>query len=182
MRRVVLVRRGQVKITLACVRYPNHGPRVRQSAGLLLYPTSSARLEVLLVHPGGPFWARRDEGAWTIPKGEFDAAESPLAAAQREFREETGGAVEGPFVPLAPVRLAGGKRVYAFAVRADFDTAKLQSNRFTIEWPPRSGRMMSFPEIDRAEWFALEEARSKLNVAQRAWVDELAGKLSGEHT
>lgn len=146
---------------------------MRQSAGLLLYRGAPPHLEVLLVHPGGPFWARRDEGAWTIPKGEFAEGESPLAAARREFREETGVDVDGPFDALQPVRLAGGKRVHAFAVRADFDPAALVSNTFTIEWPPRSGRMQSFPEVDRAHWYPLEEAARKLHPAQAAWLPAL---------
>ena len=147
--------------------------RMRQSAGILLYRSQAGYLEVLLVHPGGPFWARRDDGAWTIPKGEFDDGESPLDAARREFREETGGDVAGPFHALQPVRLAGGKRVHAFAARGDFDVANLVSNSFTIEWPPRSGRMRAFPEVDRAQWFGLDEAASKLHPAQSAWLGEI---------
>ena len=162
-----------VKTTLANVVSGTAQVRMRQSAGLLLYRGSAAGLEVMLVHPGGPFWARRDEGAWTIPKGEFGDGESPLAAARREFREETGADVDGTFIPLTSVRLAGGKRVHAFAVRAEFDTETLTSNTFTIEWPPRSGRTQSFPEIDRAGWFGIEEARVKLHAAQRVWLDEL---------
>lgn len=146
---------------------------MRQSAGLLLYRPRESGIEVLLVHPGGPFWARRDEGAWTIPKGEFDADEAPLAAARREFVEETGADVDGRFIALAPVRQAGGKRVHAFAVEADFDPATLTSNTFEIEWPPRSGRLQRFPEVDRASWFSLEEAAIKLHPAQRAWLAEL---------
>ena len=151
---------------------------MRESAGLLLYRVRDSGIEVLLVHPGGPFWARRDEGAWTIPKGEFDASEAPLAAARREFLEETGAAVEGRFDALPAVRQAGGKRVHAFAVEADFDPATLSSNRFEIEWPPRSGRMQQFPEVDRAAWFSFAEAALKINPAQRAWlaeIDRLAG-------
>jgi len=147
---------------------------MRQSAGLLLYRIRDATIEVMLVHPGGPFWARRDEGAWTIPKGEFDANEAPLAAARREFREETGADVEGPFHALQPVRQAGGKRVLAFAVEADFDPATIASNTFEIEWPPRSGRLQRFPEIDQAAWFTVAQAGAKLHPAQRAWLDEVA--------
>jgi predicted NUDIX family NTP pyrophosphohydrolase len=147
---------------------------MRQSAGLLLYRVRDAAIEVMLVHPGGPFWARRDDGAWTIPKGEFDANESPLVAARREFHEETGADVAGPFHALQPVRQAGGKRLHAFAVEADFDPATLASNMFEIEWPPRSGRLQSFPEVDRAAWFTLALAAIKLHPAQRAWLDEIA--------
>lgn len=146
---------------------------MRQSAGLLLYRVRESGIEVLLVHPGGPFWARRDEGAWTIPKGELEADEAPLAAARREFLEETGAAVEGRFEALTPVRQTGGKRVYAFAIEADFDPATLASNTFEIEWPPRSGRMRHFPEIDRAAWFTSAEAALKIHPAQRAWLVEV---------
>ena len=144
-----------------------------QSAGLLLYRVRDAALEVLLVHPGGPFWTRRDDGAWTIPKGEFEAGEAPLAAARREFREETGREVEGRFHALEPIRQAGGKRVHAFAVEADFDPAGLASNTFELEWPPRSGRRQRFPEIDRAAWFTLAQAAVKVNPAQRRWLGEI---------
>ena len=146
---------------------------MRRSAGILLYRGAAADLEVLLVHPGGPFWARRDDGAWTIPKGEFTDDESPLAAACREFHEETGGVVEGPFHALQSVTLAGGKRVHAFAARGDFDPAKLVSNTFTIEWPPRSGRMRTFPEVDRAAWYTLNDAARKLHPVQCVWIDAL---------
>ena len=146
---------------------------MRQSAGILLYRGRPSSLEVLLVHPGGPFWARRDEGGWTIPKGEFAEDESPLDAARREFREETGADVDGPFHALPPVRLAGGKRVHAFAARGDFDPRTLVSNTFSLEWPPRSGRMRTFPEVDKAQWFALDEARSKLHPAQALWLAEV---------
>ena len=153
---------------------------MRESAGLLLYRVRDTAIEVLLVHPGGPFWARRDEGAWTIPKGEFDASgEAPLAAARREFREETGGEVDGPFHALQPVRQAGGKRVHAFAVEADFDPSGLASNTFELEWPPRSGRRQQFPEIDRAAWFTLPQAALKLNPAQRVWLGEIVNQVTG---
>jgi predicted NUDIX family NTP pyrophosphohydrolase len=155
---------------------------MRQSAGLLLYRVHDAAMEVMLVHPGGPFWARRDDGAWTIPKGEFDVNESPLTAARREFREETGADVAGPFRTLQPVRQAGGKRVHAFAVEADFDPATLTSNTFEIEWPPRSGRLQRFPEADRAAWFTFAQAATKLHPAQRAWLDELATHLGSRNT
>ena len=146
---------------------------MRQSAGLLLYRVRESGIEVLLVHPGGPFWVRRDEGAWSIPKGEFEANEAPLAAARREFLEETGAAVGGRFDALTPVRQAGGKRVHAFAIEAEFDPATLASNTFEIEWPPRSGRVQHFPEIDRAEWFTVADAASRMHPAQRAWLAEV---------
>ena len=148
---------------------------MRESAGLLLYRVRDAAIEVLLVHPGGPFWTRRDEGAWTIPKGEFDASvETALAAARREFREETGSDVDGRFHALQPIRQASGKRVHAFAIEADFDPAALSSNTFELEWPPRSGRLQRFPEVDRAAWFMLGPAALKLNPAQRAWLADVA--------
>jgi predicted NUDIX family NTP pyrophosphohydrolase len=145
----------------------------RTSAGLLLYRRREGALEVFLVHPGGPFWARKDAGAWSIPKGEIDQAEEPLAVAKREFTEETGFRAEGDFQPLAPITQAGGKTVQAWAVEGDCDPANLRSNVFSIEWPPRSGRQKSFPEVDRAAWFPLDVAREKINPAQIALLDEL---------
>jgi predicted NUDIX family NTP pyrophosphohydrolase len=138
-----------------------------------MYRRRDSTLEVFLVHPGGPFWAKKDAGAWSVPKGEIDPAEDPLAAARREFAEETGLAVEGRFQPLAPVTQAGGKIVQAWAVEGDLDPTALQSNSFSIEWPPRSGRQATFPEVDRAAWFPLEIARQKINPAQAALLDEL---------
>lgn len=146
----------------------------RQSAGILLFRGHGPDLEVLLVHPGGPLWARKDAGAWTIPKGEFGDDEDPLAAARREFAEETGQSLAGPFHPLAPVRQRAGKLVHAWACRGDFDPAALRSNTFELEWPPRSGRRQSFPEVDRAAFFSLAVARTKINPAQAALLDELA--------
>ena len=143
------------------------------SAGLLLYRRRGAALEVLLVHPGGPFWAKKDEGAWSIPKGEAAPGEDLLDRARREFEEETGFAVEGAFRPLTPVRQAGGKVVHAWALEGDIDTAALRSNRFSLEWPPRSGRIQENPEIDRAQWFELAEARRKINPGQLPLLDEL---------
>src|SRR5215472_17690164 len=125
----------------------------KQSAGLLLCRQSGGRLEVLLIHPGGPFWAKKDDGAWSIPKGEFTSDEDPLAAARREFEEELGSVVEGEFMPLGAVKQPGGKVVHAWAVRGEFDPPRLKSNLFSMEWPPRSGRQQEFPEVDRAEWF-----------------------------
>ena len=145
----------------------------RTSAGLLLYRRVHNAVEVLLVHPGGPFWAKKDDGAWSIPKGEFEAPEDPLAAALREFAEETGATLNGPFDALRPVRQSGGKVVYAFAVEGDLDADTVESNMFTMEWPPRSGRQASFPEIDRAAWFGIVEAQAKMLKGQLPLLDEL---------
>src|SRR5229473_5529026 len=134
----------------------------KSSAGLLLYRICEAAIEVLLVHPGGPYWKNKDESAWSIPKGEFLPEEDALAAARREFFEETGVAIEGELRALKPLRQPGGKIVHAWAVDADLDTATIVSNTIEIEWPPRSGRLQSFPEIDRGAWFSLPEARRKI--------------------
>lgn len=149
-----------------------------RSAGILVYRKREGGIEVLLVHPGGPFWARRDDGAWSIPKGEYDGEENPEAAARREFLEETGWMPAGEFLPLGEIRQKAGKSVTAFAIEGDFDAAALQSNSFEMEWPPRSGRKASFPEIDRAGWFALDAAREKMIEGQRELLDRLA-KLLG---
>ena len=144
-----------------------------------MYRGAGAELAVLLVHPGGPFWARKDLGAWSIPKGEYAGDEDPLAVAQREFAEETGARPRGKLRPLGEIAQAGGKRVTAWAVAGDFDPATLVSNTFETEWPPRSGRRRTFPEVDRAEWFSPDEAREKINAGQRAFIDrlvELVGK------
>lgn len=148
-------------------------PVTRRSAGLLMVRLGLAGPEVLLVHPGGPFWKRRDAGAWTIPKGEFAAGEDPLDAARREFEEETGVRPAGPFTPLGAVTQKAGKHVQAWAFEGDCDLAAIRSNTFRIEWPPRSGRMQEFPEVDRAEFFSLETARAKINPAQIAFLDEV---------
>jgi predicted NUDIX family NTP pyrophosphohydrolase len=148
------------------------------SAGLLLYRIRDGRPEVLIAHMGGPFWARKDEGAWSVFKGEYEEGEDPLVAARREFQEETGSPPpDGETIALGEVRQSGGKRVVAWAVEGDFDPAALQSNTFTIEWPPRSGRQAEFPEVDRAEWFDLDTARAKLVKAQAAFIDALEGGL-----
>ena len=147
------------------------------SAGILLYRETNGAREVLLAHPGGPFWARKDEGAWTIPKGLVESGADLLATAQREFTEETGFTAAGPFVPLEHVRQTSGKIVYAFACRGDFDPAKLISNMFEIEWPPRSGQRRQFPEVDRAAWFNLATARDKLIAYQRPFLIELEKTL-----
>ena len=148
-----------------------------KSAGILLYRLRKKFLEVFLVHPGGPFWAKKDEGAWSIPKGEFDDNEDPLEAAIREFKEETGIAIEGKFVELAPIKQKSGKLVYAWAVEGDMDPSQVKSNEFEMEWPPRSGKKRSFPEVDKADWFAMDEAEKKINTAQSSLIKELAKKL-----
>jgi predicted NUDIX family NTP pyrophosphohydrolase len=145
-----------------------------QSAGLLLYRRRDGKLEVLLVHPGGPFWQKRDEGAWSIPKGEFADNEVGMEAARREFQEELGApAPDGEMTPLGSVRQAGGKVVYAWALPGDFDVTRVTSNTFEVEWPPRSGKMQTFPEIDRAAWFDLDTARRRVVAAQRTFIDRL---------
>lgn len=149
----------------------------KQSAGILLYRVLGERLEVLLVHPGGPFWARKDAGAWSIPKGEFEAGEEPRAAAFRELREETGWAPSAEDIPLDPVRQAGGKTVHAWAIEADLDPGTLRSNMFSLEWPRGSGREREFPEVDRAEWFPLHEARARILRGQLPLLDDLERKL-----
>ena len=146
----------------------------KHSAGLLLYRRRRDGVEVFLVHPGGPYWARKDDGAWSIPKGELDADEEPLAAAIREFQEETGFVVDGPFTALPPVRQPGGKVVTAFAAEADVDPSALVSGTFRLEWPPRSGGFQDVPEVDRAAWFPLPQARTKLLRGQLPLLDHLS--------
>lgn len=148
------------------------------SAGILLYRLGPAGPEIFLAHLGGPYFAKKDEHAWSIPKGLVADGEAPLDAAQREFREEMGFRPGGPFHELKPIRQAGGKIVLAWAVRGDCDPAALRSNTFELEWPPRSGRMQSFPEVDRADWFTLDEARAKIIKGQAALLDELEDILS----
>ncbi len=133
--------------------------------------------EVLLAHPGGPFWSRKDAGAWSIPKGEYADDEDPLTAAQREFAEETGWPAQGPFAPLGEARQPGGKLVVAWAFEGDADPATLHSNTFSMEWPPRSGKTREFPEIDRAEWFSMDTAREKILQGQRVFLDRLLDPL-----
>jgi predicted NUDIX family NTP pyrophosphohydrolase len=148
----------------------------KTSAGILLYRGEEDSLEVLLMHPGGPFWAKKDEGAWSIPKGELDEGEESRACALRELEEEIGSSLDlAPerLVELGEVRLKSGKRVQGWAAKGDFDPATLRSNTFAMEWPPRSGKEREFPEVDRAEWFAPEQARLKLNPAQAAFLDRL---------
>ena len=149
----------------------------KKSAGLLLY-RKAADLEVLLVHPGGPFWAKKDEASWSIPKGEFSESEDPLAAAKREFEEEMGALpLAGDFEPLEPVKQPSGKLVFAWTTCSDFDTSNLKSNMFSMEWPPKSGRQQEFPEVDRADWFGIEAARHKILKGQAPFLDQLLKKL-----
>jgi predicted NUDIX family NTP pyrophosphohydrolase len=149
-----------------------------RSAGILLYRRRGDALEVLLVHPGGPFWSRRDLGAWSIPKGEYEAGEEPLAAARREFEEELGAAPsDGPVEDLGEIRQRGGKAVHAWALEGDLDASAITSNTFELEWPPRSGTMIEVPEVDRAEWFPLDAAREKINPAQVELLERLAQRV-----
>jgi predicted NUDIX family NTP pyrophosphohydrolase len=145
----------------------------KQSAGILLYKTTTTGLMVFLVHPGGPFYKNKDDGVWSIPKGEFLDDEDALVAAKREFFEETGYAIEGIFSKLKPAKLKSGKLIYAWAVEGDIDALTIASNIFTIEWPPKSGKMQAFPEVDRAWWFDVEMAKPKINAAQVGLIDEL---------
>lgn len=149
----------------------------KRSAGLLMFRRSGGILEVFLVHPGGPFWMKKDAGAWSIPKGEIQDGEEPLAAAAREFQEETGLVAEGPYTPLTPIRQRGGKMVEAWAFAGDGDARSVKSTTFSLEWPPGSGRRQDFPEVDRAGWFSLEEARRKILPGQAALLDELGAKV-----
>jgi predicted NUDIX family NTP pyrophosphohydrolase len=154
----------------------------KRSAGLLIYRGAGDALALLLVHPGGPFWARKDHGAWSIPKGEHDDGEDALAVAKREFAEEVGTAIDGKFVDLGEVVQPGRKVVRAFAVAGDVDVNLTQSNTFEIEWPPKSGRRQSFPEVDRAEWFAPDVARRKLLAGQRPFIERLLAHLAKDQS
>ncbi len=153
----------------------------RRSAGLLLYRGRGDSLQVFLVHPGGPFWAKKDLGAWSIPKGEYAEGEEPLAAARREFTEETGFAAPDNAFPLGELKQSGGKIVTAFGAEGDCDPEKLASNRCEIEWPPRSGRMMKIPEVDRGAWFPLHEARERILRSQSPFLDRLQEHLGSLH-
>jgi predicted NUDIX family NTP pyrophosphohydrolase len=150
---------------------------MKRSAALLVYRRAKPGIEVFLVHPGGPFWAKKDLGAWSIPKGEFDDDEDGLAAARREFLEEVGQAVDGAFIALTPVKQRGGKVVHAWAVEGQVDASAVKSNMFEMEWPPRSGRTASFPEVDRGQWFPLAEALRRILPAQAPILQELAAKI-----
>ena len=146
----------------------------KRSAGILMYRRNGEQL--LLVHPGGPFWARKDDGAWSIPKGNIESGDL-LSCARREFNEETGLVAEGPFIALTPLRQKSGKTVHAFALEADFNLARFSSNMFELEWPPRSGKLQNFPEIDRITYFALPSARRKILPGQRPFIEELVERL-----
>ena len=150
----------------------------RNSAGILLWKREHDSMLVLLVHPGGPFWKNKDAGAWSIPKGEYDDEEEPLAAAKREFAEELGSLPAGEVTPLGDVRQKAGKVVTAFALEGDFDCANFKCNSFEIEWPPRSGKRASFPEVDQAQWFSLDDARRRINPAQAELIDRLEAALA----
>ena len=149
----------------------------RITAGVLVYRRSAGVLEVFLVHPGGPFWAKRDRGAWSIPKGEVGEGEDMLQTAKREFREETGLPIDGDFIALTPLRQSGGKVVHAWAVQGEIDASRVKSNKFSLEWPPKSGAQHQFPEIDKAEWFAIPEARERLLPGQHGFLAELERKV-----
>jgi predicted NUDIX family NTP pyrophosphohydrolase len=152
----------------------------KNSFGILMYRRRNSSFEVLLVHPGGPFWAKKDAGAWSIPKGELAEREDPLDAAKREFQEETGCSVNGDFIALTPVKQPGGKIVCAWAVEGDCDAESIKSNTFLIEWPPRSGKSREFPEVDRAAWFSLEVAKEKISKGQIGLLEQLEQLLSRE--
>jgi predicted NUDIX family NTP pyrophosphohydrolase len=149
----------------------------KKSAGLLMYHWKEQELEVLLVHPGGPYWSNKDNGAWSIPKGEFNLDEDSLEVAKREFTEETGFPVSGEFKKLNPIRQKSGKVVYVWAIEGFIDASKIVSNIFTMEWPPISGHQQAFPEVDKARWFTIEKAKEKINSGQIALLDELKSIL-----
>jgi predicted NUDIX family NTP pyrophosphohydrolase len=150
----------------------------KNSAGLLLYRRCRGELEVFLVHPGGPYWAKKDLGAWSLPKGECDEGEELLEAAKRELTEETGFCVDGEFRRLDPLKQRSGKIVHAWAIEADCDSAQIRSNLFSLEWPPKSGQMKSFPEVDRAQWFNVAEARRRINPGQVGFIDQMVSVLT----
>ena len=150
---------------------------IRKSAGILLYRFTNHNLEFFLVHPGGPFWANKDIGVWSIPKGEYDDNENALAAAVREFEEETGTKLSGDFIGLTPIVQKAGKQVHAWAIEGDIDADNITSNSFKVEWPPRSGKWKTFPEVDKAGWFDVTTAKEKINPAQSSFIDELIDML-----
>jgi predicted NUDIX family NTP pyrophosphohydrolase len=152
----------------------------KQSAGLLLYRWRDGGIEVLLAHPGGPFWAKKDQGVWSIPKGEFLEGEAPLSAARREFAEEIGSWIEGDALALTPLKQPSRKVIHAFAVEQELDIERISSNTFEMEWPPRSGKNQAFPEVDRAGWFPLAEARKRIQPGQVPILDELASRIEAD--
>ena len=150
---------------------------MRKSAGILMFRKKDLLVELFLVHPGGPFWKTKDLGAWSIPKGEFDDSETPFDAAVREFEEETGQKISGDFIELDKVQQKGGKLVYAWGIEGNVDAENIVSNTFRVEWPYKSGKWQTYPEVDKAGWFSVEEARKKINPAQAAFIDDLLGKI-----
>ena len=150
---------------------------MKQSAGILLFRMNKKNLEFFLVHPGGPFWKNKDLGAWSIPKGEFEDGEDPLKAARREFEEETGQKIDGDFIPLKSVKLKSGKMVYAWAIEKDIDPKVLLSNTIHVEWPPKSGKRIEIPEVDKGEWFSFDEAKQKINPAQVSFLLQVIDHL-----
>ena len=152
----------------------------KRSAGIIVFKVVESELMIFLVHPGGPYWQKKNEGAWSIPKGEFNDDEDALEAAKREFAEETGFTITGNFIELTPIKQKSGKMVYAWAVENTIDAESIKSNSFTIEWPPKSNKMMTFPEVDKAAWFTIDVAKTRINPAQTALIDELAIKLKIE--
>lgn len=150
---------------------------MKKSAGILLYKNIKSEIYFFIAHPGGPFWKNKDEGSWSIPKGEFTDEEEPLNAAIREFHEETGILLEGDFTELNPVKLKSGKKIFAWALEKDVDASSIVSNEFPLEWPPRSGKFITIPEIDKCGWFTEKEAIEKLNVAQGDFIKELLTKI-----
>jgi predicted NUDIX family NTP pyrophosphohydrolase len=146
---------------------------MKRSAGILLYRLIKNEIEVFLVHPGGPYWANKDKGAWSLPKGEFEEGEDPLETAKREFAEETGSKITGEFCRLLPLKQPGGKIVHVWAVEGDLDAATVKSNLFTLEWPPHSGARQQFTEVDKGKWFKLHTAKEKLLPGQRPFLDQL---------
>jgi predicted NUDIX family NTP pyrophosphohydrolase len=150
---------------------------MRTSAGILLYRKKNNFMEVFLVHPGGPFWKGKENGAWSIPKGEFSEGEDPLTVAKREFNEETGQTIDGNFVELTPIKQKGGKMVYAWAVEGHADAETIVSNTFKTEWPYKSGKWITIPEVDKAGWFSTEEAKEKINLAQAELIEDLIKRL-----
>src|SRR6478736_4184719 len=155
----------------------NKMSQMKKSAGIILYRKRNGFLEIFLIHPGGPFWKNKDDGAWSIPKGELDENEDPLKAAQREFKEETGISINGVFCELTPIKQKSGKFVYAWALEKDIDIPNISSNYFEIEWPPKSKQLKQFPEVDKGEWFNTASAKQKINPSQVAFIEELMQKV-----